>query len=240
MKPMTLLAVLSCFLFMVAAVEAQHCPPIVESYLSQVSIKHDAKDQALDLTLEHAKTGGQPKPKYQVYLLAYLEKNAHRVPAPLPADLLDKQVVRVLHTQAVARNDRGTYECQWCLNMNELAKSIIELGRFTEKDRESPGGWGSFKDKFRLAVFIPFLEDRTYSVLGGLPENKHECNYTRERALLFQPLPYSFSIHFGTVQAVHLAEGNYYLQINQAQPIQERRDGPRAVGPSGASPATRD
>ncbi len=238
MRPMTPLAVLSCSIFMVVTAEAQHCPPIVESYLSQVSIKHDAKDQALELKLEYSKTGGQPKQKYQIYLLAYLEKNAHRVPARRAADLIDKEVVRVLHTQAIERNDRGTYEFQRRLNMTELAKGIIELGRFTEKDRESPGGWGSFKDKFRLAVFVPFLEDRTYSVLDGLPAEKHECNYTGERALLFQPLPYSLSIHFGTVLGAQLAEGAYYIQINEAKPFQQRPDGPQAVGESQARPAT--
>src|SRR4051794_18567220 len=115
MRSTTPLAVLSCFISMAAAAEAQHCPPIVESYLSRVSIKHDVEDRALDLKLEYSKNGGQPKPKYQVYLLAYLEKNAHRVPAPLPADFIDEQVVRVLLTQAVARHDRGTYECEWRL-----------------------------------------------------------------------------------------------------------------------------
>src|SRR4051794_22555604 len=114
------------------------------------------------------------------------------------------------------------------------------MATFPTTTRESPGGWGSFKDRFRLAVFIPFLEDRSYSVLDDLPEDKHECNYARERALLFQPLPYAFSIHFGTVQAVRLAEGDYYIQINQAKPIQESRDGPQASGGSEARPATRD
>ena len=226
MKLMTSLGVLCCLILPVAAARAQHCPPIVESYLSQVSLQHDATDQALDLKLEYSKNGGQPKLKYQVYLLAYLEKNAHRVPAPLPEDLIDKQVVRVVHTQAIERNDGGTYELEWHPNTNELAKALIEIGRFTEKDQESPGGWGSFKDKFRLAVFIPFLEDRTYAILDGLPEDKHECNYTAERALLFQPLPYALSIHFGTVQGVRLTEGSYYIQINAAKPNQDRPNGP--------------
>lgn len=217
MKPIARPAVLSCFVLTVTPASAQHCPPIVESFLSQISVRHDSQDQALDLKLEYSKTGGQPKPAYQIYLLAYFEKNEHRVPAPPPADLIDKQAMRVVHTGAIKRNKNGRYELELRLDMNELAKKIIELGGLTEKDRENPGGWGYLKDNFRLAVFIPFLEDRTYSVLDGLPEDKHECNYTRERALLFQPLPYSFGIHFGTVLAVRLAEGNYYIQINQAK-----------------------
>ena len=105
--------------------------------------------------------------------------------------------------------------------MNELARKVIDLGHLTDKDREAPGGWGYFKDRFRLAVFVPFLEDRTYSVLDSLPKDKHECNYTRRRALLFQQLPYAFSIHFGIVQAVQRAEGDYYIQINEAKSTEE-------------------
>jgi hypothetical protein len=217
MKFTTSLAVLSCLVLMVNPAKAQHCAPIMESYLSRISIKHDAKDQALDLKVEYSKTGGRQKPKYQIYLLAYLEKNEPRVPAPLPADLIDKQFVRVLHTQAVERNKDGAYEFDLRLNMHELAEKIIELGSLTEKDREDRRSTGYYKDNFRLAVFVPFLEDRTYSVLDSLPKDKHECNYTQERALLFQPLPYSFSIHFGIVQ------GNYFIWINQPKSAKERR-----------------
>ena len=210
MRPITPLAALSCLIFMIVTAEAQHCPPIDESYLGQVSIRHAAGNQALELNVEYSKTGGQPKEKYQVYLLAYLEKNADRVPAPSPADLIDKQVVRVLHTQAIERNDRGTYEFQRRLLMTELAKSVIELGRLTEKDREDFGGWGRYKDRVRLAVFVPYLEDKTYSVLAELPAYKHECpagGGAGERSLLFQPLPYSLSIHFGAAHGAKLPEG---------------------------------
>ena len=224
MKPLTPLAVLSCFVFVVTPTEAQHCAPIVESYLSQISIKHNEEHQALDLTVEYSKVGGRPMPKYQIYLLAYLAKNDHQVPAPLPAAFIDKRVVRVLHTEGIERNKDGSHDFRLQLNMNELAQKIIELGRLTEEDCEVHGGWGSFKDKFRLAVFVPFLQDSTYSVLDSLPEDKHECNYDDRRALLFQPLPYSFSIHFGTVLAVpwQLEEGNYRIEINQTRPIKER------------------
>jgi hypothetical protein len=232
MKPITPLVAVTCVVLVAAPARAQHCAPIVESFLSQISIAHDSTNQALDLKMKYSKTGGQAKAKYQIYLLAYLEKNESRVPAPLPADLIDKQVVRVLHTEAVKRSKDGSYDFELRLNMNDLAKKIIGLGHLTEKDREAPGGWGSFKDNFRLAVFVPFLEDSTYSVLDGLPEDRHECNYTRERALLFQPLPYSFSIHFGIVQARELAEGKYYIQINQPQPT----EGPQPRGQTAEKP----
>jgi hypothetical protein len=243
MRSMTPLAVLSCMIFMVVTAEAQHCPPIEESYLSQVSIKHGTGDQALELKVEYSKTGGQPKEKYQVYLLAYLEKNADRVPAPSPAELIDKQVVCVVHTQAIERNDRGRYEFQRRLPMTELAKSIIQVGRLSEEGREDFGGWGRYKDRFRLAVFVPYLEDKTYSVLAELPAYKHECpagGGAGERSLLFQPLPYSLSIHFGAAHGDKLPEGAYYIQINQAKPPQQRRDAPKAASGSETRPATRD
>ena len=235
MKPLTTSAVLFCVLSMVAAAEAQHCPPIEESYLSQVSIKHAAGDRALEVKVEYSKTGGQTKEKYQMYLLAYLEKNADRVPAPSPADPIDKQIVCVLHTQAIERNDRGTYEFQRRLLMTELAKSVIELGRLTEKDREDFGGWGRYKDRVRLAVFVPYLEDKTYSVLAELPAYKHECptgEGAGKRSLLFQPLPYSLSIHFGAAHGARLPEGVYYIQINQIhdRPQPKKKDGRQGSG----------
>jgi len=213
----------------------------VESYLSQISIKHNEKHQALDLNVEYSKIGGATKPKYQIYLLAYLVKNEHRVPAPLSADFIDKQVVRILHTEAVEQNKDGSYDFDLQLNMTELAQKIIELGRLTEDDRDAHGRWGFYKDRFRLAVFVPFLEDRIYSVLDCLPEDKHECNHDGRRTLLFQPLPYSFTIHFGTVLAdpFQLAEGTYRIQINQAKPIKDRRRRQQTVGGSGARSTTR-
>ncbi|MCC6126965.1 MAG: hypothetical protein IT426_18550 [Pirellulales bacterium] len=217
MRPIILLAVLCCCVLTVAPAKAQHCPPIWESYLSRISIEHDAKTRAIDLKVKYSKLGGRAMPKYQIYLLAYLEQNERRVPAPLPADFIDKQVVRVLHTQAVERNADGSYDFALRLNANELAKKFIEHGRLTEKDRKNPGGWGYYEESFRLAIFIPFLEDRTYSVLENLPEDRHECNYLQERALLFQPLPYSLGIHFGRVGGGQLAEGEYSIRINQAK-----------------------
>jgi hypothetical protein len=227
-------------MFVVASAEAQHCPPIGESYLSQVSIKHDAEDQALDLKLEYSKTGGQPKEKYQIYLLAYLEKNADRVPAPIPADPIDRQVVCVLHTQAIEGNDRGTYEFQRRLPMTELAKSVIELGRLTDKDQDDFGGWGVFKDRFQLAVFIPYLDDQKYSVLDELPAEKHKCPTAGQRELLFQQLPYSLSIHFGTVLGAELPKGAYHIQINQTKPHHERPTNTQDSGGTGADPTTRE
>ena len=217
--------VLTCLLLAASSASAQHCAPIVESYLSQISIGPDKKRTALELEIEYAKVGGRRLPAYQIYLLAYLAKNEDRVPAPLPADFVDKEVVCVLHTEVIKLAKDGNYDFAVQLDMTELAQKIIELGHLTDADRADPGGWGSYKDSFRLAIFIPFLDDSTYSVLDGLPDDRHECNYLRRRELLFQPLPYSFTIHYGIVLAARpprLPEGQYRIQINQDQPVKGR------------------
>lgn len=233
MKPLSRLTILSCFVLVVTPARAQHCPPILESYLSQISIKHNRKDRSLDLNVTYSKGGGHEMPKYQIYLLAYLQKNEHRVPTPLPADFadnkltadfIDKKFVCVLHTEAIELNNDDNlyddiYDFDLRLNMNELAEKIIKLGRFTEKDRINPDSWGYYEDKFRLAVFIPYLEDSTYSVLDSLPEDKHECPHSDRRALLFQPLPYAFSIQFGRPLT---APGDYVILIDYVKPIERR------------------
>ena len=233
MKTPPAMAVLSCLMFLASPAMAQHCAPIAESYLSQISVTLDAKQKAIDLKLEYSKSGGRPMEKYQIYVLAYLEKNKKRALSPPPADLINKETVCVLHTQLVSRNKDGRYDCAVQLNMNELAKKIIELGQFAEKDRLGNKDVGHYKDSFRIAVFVPFLEDETYSVLKGLPEVKHECNYLRARALLFQPLPYSFNIFYGYVLGareaatgeygilIHADEGEHRIQILADEPPQD-------------------
>lgn len=222
MKAVLPFVVLACFTLMVRPAQAQHCAPISESYLSLISIKHDPTGQSLNLKLDYSKRGGAFKEKYQIYLLAYLEKDEERVPGPATGDLIDKKVVRVLQTEVTQRDKEGTFPFRLQLDVQELAKKIIELGRLTDKDRQDFGGWGRFEDNFRLAVFVPFLDDRAYSVLPGLPDDRHECNYDRRRVLLFQKLPYSFGIRFGIVQGVQLPKDRYQIQINEAKSTRER------------------
>lgn len=213
MKEIKAVAIAS-FVFVQAgqSLQAQHCAPIVESYLSEISVKH--VDESIAVRVEYAKNGGRPKARYQAYLLAFLEKNRAEAVAAAPKPMINQEVVEILHTQLIERNQDGFYGMEVKLNRDELAKKMIKFARLTEKDRTSNGGWGQYNDKIRLAVFIPFLEDQRYANLKGLPEDKHECNYLNERALLFQELPYSFSIHFGVVQAVELKEGKFHIQIN--------------------------
>ena len=58
-----------CFLCFTPLVSAQHCPPIVESYLSATRV--DRNDGGLDFSFTYSKTGGRPKLAYQAYLVAF-------------------------------------------------------------------------------------------------------------------------------------------------------------------------
>ncbi len=200
-------------------VSAQHCPPIYESYLSEISIKH--KEGKIAFQIKYSKNGGQPKKNYQAYVVAYLEKKSDSVPAAANKPILDPKVALVVKTQLIERDSKGRYGFDVELDHNEFSKKMIKHAKLGKNDRTSYGGWGRYNDKIRLAVFIPFLDDKTYSNLKGLPEDKHECNYTKERALLFQELPYSLSVHFGTVQAVKLKDGEFWIQINGDKPAKK-------------------
>jgi hypothetical protein len=175
-------------------------------------VKRD--ESSVEFRLEYTKRGGQPKARYQAYLLAYLDKNASHVPAEAAHDLIDKESMLVLHTGPIERNENGTYEFHFKIDADELAKKVIAHAGLTEKDRESSGGWGSYKGKVRIAVVVPFLEDEKYSVLSGLPEDKHECNYANDQALLFQELPGALSIHFGIVDGTELPPETHKIKVN--------------------------
>lgn len=174
--------------------DAQHCAGITESYLSLVSLKQ--KDDSIQFAVEYQKQGGRQKEAYQAYLLAYLAKNESHIPSEAPQDTIDTNEVVILHTQLIKRSEEGGYEMKFNASPEELVKSLVTHGLLVERaDRSAVvSGFYDYRDKIRLAIFIPFLEDEQYSVLEGLPEDKHECNYSNERALLFQPLPYLLTV----------------------------------------------
>jgi hypothetical protein len=218
-KSMNLLRRIACALLFLATCQvanAQHCAPIYESYLSEISVKND-KDR-VRFRLEYLKSGGASKEAYQAYVLAYLEKDAARLPASAPKDVIDKEAALVLHTQLIRRSNDGGYDLELTIKGDEFAKRMIEHGQLTEKDRTEHGGWGVYNDRIRLAVFVPFLEDVKYSVIEGLPQDRHECNYRGDRALLFQVLPYRLSIHFGIVEARRIAPGTFRVAVNGDKP----------------------
>jgi hypothetical protein len=186
---------------------AQHCAPIGESYLSELSVKHD--DKVLKLRGEYRKRGGQAKDKYQLYVLAYLDADAGKVPAVAPAALFDPERVLVLQTQLIDRKD-DAYPFEYQIELAELAQRFLKQDLVIKAELSKSDKPGTFRGTLRLAVFVPFLEDEKYATLEGLPADKHECNYSRAPALLFQQLPYNFRLN-------SFAGGNSFIDINSDQ-----------------------
>ncbi len=180
---------------------------------------------SLRFQIEYAKHGGQPKAAYQGYLLAYLDRDAGKVPAMITGestdegDMLGEEYVVILKTALIQRSEEDQrYDFEFEIDCDELAKKMIAHGELTEKDRTVGGGWGQYNDKIRIAFFVPFLQNERYSNLDGLPEEKHECGYHPKRPLIFQELPYELSIQFGIVQAIRMEEGQHHIQINFLRP----------------------
>ncbi len=202
----------SILLAMCQPVVAQHCAPIYESYLNEISLKRS--EDGLEFRVQYTVRGGAGQDAYQAYVLAYLERDAARVPAPSPGDYIGKSIALVLHTQLIKRNEEGVFDLEYQIDGNELAKKMIAHRRLTENDRVENGGWGVYRDRVRIAVFVPWLDDETYSVIEGLPEDRHCCNYSHASELLFQTLPYRLTIHFGIVKAWRVEEGTFVIEIN--------------------------
>ncbi len=211
--------ILTCLLLgCCRAALAQHCAPIMESYLSELSVKADEK--AFKLRGEYRKLGGQNKDKYQIYFLAYLDRDADKVPAAPPAAppdekkkpeytaptlVLDPAQVLILHTQLIERNKEGGYPFEYQIELRELADRLLKQDLIIKEGLSKSDKPGTFRGTLRVAVFIPFLEDTKFATLPGLPEDKHECNYTSAPALLYQQLPYTFGLNsFSTRSWLHI------------------------------------
>ncbi len=192
MKLQVTFAVLLLVCLSSEVVMAQHCSGVMESYLSRISLKH--VHHSIRFGMEYRKDG-KLKEKYQAYLVGYFEKNADKIPSAAPHALIDTTIVTVLHTQLIEKNESEGYDMEFQISSEELATKMIRLGSLTNMDRPTPiDPTGFYEDKVRLAVFVPFLDDEKYAVLPGLPLDKHECNYSGERALIFQQLPYLLTI----------------------------------------------
>ncbi len=209
--------------FMYLSAIGQHCAPIVESYLESVAIKRAESGIALDIN--YRKTGGQAKESYQAYLLAFAQKDAGRLAAMTPQEAIESKVASIVHTQRMKRQENGCYRIECSLGTPSFVAAMLADGRIDPREIDDFGGWKSFKGKIRFAVFVPFLEDKKYSVIDGLPENRHECNYREESALIFETLSPTVSVHFGIVQAIPLPENQYSLQINGHRPLASAKEG---------------
>jgi hypothetical protein len=195
---------------------AQHCAPIVESYLSTIDIQRTKT--GFDFEFQYSKTGGQRKTAYQAYLLVYTDSNEDRIAKMTPQQAISENLATVVNTQLAKRNDSGRYEIRWPLDTKTFVQKLLSEKLISMDRVEDAGGWKGYQDKIRLAVFIPFLDDKEYSVIEGLPDNKHECNYRGDAALLFETIQTKIDIRFGIVQAIKLQDGEHYIQLNGHRP----------------------
>ena len=210
-----------CIAYLPAA-SGQHCPPIVESYLQSVTVKHT--EGGIALNIDYRKTGGQRKESYQAYILAYSHPDSEKISEMTPQAAIETKMASVVHTQLAKRQDNGCYSIQFSMETRDLVATMLQDSRIDRQRIDDYGGWKSFRDRIRFAVFIPFLEDEEFSVIEGLPANKHECNYLDEAALIFETLPQTISIHFGIVQAIRIPENEFYLQINGTRPSAKKKE----------------
>ena len=140
MRRLRLVIALSSVVLIGGVGRAQHCAPIVESYLGEISVKHVGHD--ISVRVAYAKNGGRPHEAYQAYLVAYLDRDADKAPASPPHPLIDDAVVLVLHTGVVRRDATGRYPLEYTISYDEMAKKVIAHAKLTDEDREAPGGWG--------------------------------------------------------------------------------------------------
>ncbi|MFO0940276.1 MAG: hypothetical protein U0930_05860 [Pirellulales bacterium] len=194
---------------------AQHCSPIVETYLSSVTIGHSENE--IDLSAVYSKLGGQPKSAYQAYLIAYSSSNSKRIAELTPQQVIKEKMAVVVDTKLIERDKVGSYPAAWKLRKSKFIKLLMEQKVISEYSAETRS---LAKEEIYLAVFIPFLDDPEFSVIEGLPEDRHECNYGREAALLFETISTSLSIYRNALETDQKAGNNYTIYL---QSIQRRK-----------------
>ncbi len=180
--------------------DAQHCAPITESYLSEISVKRI--EDGIELKFEYIKDGGQIKEAYQAYLIVYSDSNSNKIAKLSPQQAIDAKLLTIIDTQLIKRNKEGSYEFEYELNTSKFSETLIKSERFAR-----------VYNHIRIAVFIPFLHDKKYSIIAGLPEDKHECNPRGGSALIFDTIPQKLYMYFGPSQAERLKK-LYIMKIN--------------------------
>jgi len=182
---------------------AQHCAPITESYLSEISVKK--MEDGIKFKFEYIKDGGQIKESYQAYLVIYSDSNLEKIATLLPQQAIDAKLLTIIDTRLIKRNKEGAYEYEYELNKVKLAETMIKSKMFAP-----------VSNRVRLAVFIPLLTDKKYSIIDGLPEDKHECNPRGGSALLFDTIPQKLYMYFTSQSDLlkHKRLKQYYMSIN--------------------------
>jgi hypothetical protein len=194
----------------------QHCPPIVESYVSGLGVKRTKN--GIDFQFTYTKTGGQTKDAFQAYILAYPDSKTEAIEKLTPQHAIESGLATIAHTCIAKTNGSGDYTFGYSLDTETFVSAMLNRKLITKSRTTNAGGWKAYDGEIRLALFVPFLDDKKYSVLGELPDDKHECNYRGDSALLFQPITQKLSIRFGVVQAVKLDAGKHYIEINGNRP----------------------
>ena len=97
-------------LCLLGVLRAQCCAPLYQTYLSEFSMRVERAENpnadTLRIHVQYAKEGARAAAAYQGYLIAYLDRDAGKVPAPAPADVIDPSRVVVLHTQLMKRREK--------------------------------------------------------------------------------------------------------------------------------------
>jgi hypothetical protein len=183
---------------------AQHCAPILDSYLSSVSLDRTAEDQ-FELSIRYHKSGGKAMTAYQIYLVAFRARDVAKFPVPLEGanprvlgeTLIDPSCTVILDTKLIRRDDEGKYTYEYSVDSEKLAEKMVKSLFKEEGETQDLKRWQPIGDPIRLAVFVPFLADRKYSNDAAFPQDddaRHECNYGNWRALLIQELPFELSL----------------------------------------------
>lgn len=207
--------------FCASHVFSQHCSGIIESYLESIAIKRNDGD--ISFHIEYRKSGNPIKESYQAYILAYSDSDAEKIAAMTPQEAIEKQLVTILNTHRADQQLNGSYKIQWKTDTQALVASLLKDSRLKYDQSFNNGGYKMFQDRIRVAIFIPFLEDEKYSVIEGLPENKHECNYLDHSALFYDTLPQIFTVHFGADQGYRLPKDKFAIHFNGREPRQNRK-----------------
>lgn len=188
---MTMLFSIACLMGQVLSLQAQHCAPILDSYLSRITLEATDDQDVWSLEWEYCKHGGRKMPGYQAYLIGYMAADRARMIESLRTHVFDPKGVHVIDTMVVRPNEKGRYVYTTQLSVRKF-KQQIELWT---KDRSSEDPrLAETESSFELLVFIPFVENRKYAYLEGIAEDRHECNYTHAPALLIQTLPYQWRL----------------------------------------------
>lgn len=166
---------------------AQHCPPIFDSFLSETKLT-PTRDGKLKVHLIYNKMGGRSHEAYQAYMIAFLKSDAANAFPKKPGEIFDRKLSIVLATDLVKKQknkndeDDDTYLFDAEVDLTKLTSDLAELRKIDLAAKDSPV-------EICFAFFIPFLADEKYSLLAGLPEDRHECNYGEEPALLSFQFP---------------------------------------------------